>query len=193
MDSVEVAAPLSFLLPDDAKFGPAMTVLTNKQKLFVLACLDFGCNVNHSRAAMLAGYQGGPDVTKVKGHYLAHDPKIQAAFLEEAGKRLQAGTIAATALLIETMADKSQETKDRLKAAQMVLDRGGLHAMSEHKVVVNHTDDRASKLLRLAELARAAGQDPREVLGDLADITDVDYEVVTKKVSREALIEEKNG
>lgn len=165
-------------LPDEGRLGPAMRALNERQRRFVIAMLDLGCQANHTRAAVLAGYGGTNETLRVTGHRLSHDDKVQAAILEEARKRLTTGTIAAVSLLIDTITDTTADRKDRLKASQILMDRGGLHAISEHTVKVEHTDDRAEKLAKLIALAKAQGIDPRSLLGNLSDVIDADYRVL---------------
>lgn len=165
-------------LPPDGELGPAMKALNERQQLFVLACLNMGSRVDHTRAVKIAGYQGTKNSYKVQAHRLAHDAKVQAAILEEAGKRIQAGTIAASGLLVEVIGAKKVPVKDKLKAAGMLLDRGGLPAASEHRVTVTHPEDRVAKLQRMANLAKSLGLDPRQLLGNLSDAIEGDYEVL---------------
>ena len=91
---------------------------------------------------------------------------------------MQAGTLVASAVLLETMAGKKVAVKDKLKAAGMVLDRGGLPSASEHRVTVTQTEDRVVKLQRLVNLAKSLGQDPKMLLGNLADAIEGDFTVL---------------
>ena len=176
--------PAKLLKPDEAhlralipaELGPAMQALNERQRIFVVALLDQGTKHNQSAAARKAGYRGKPETIRVMGHQLAHYPKVQAAILEEAKKRLQLGTGAAAALLLETIGDKKVGRHDRLRAAESVLDRGGLHARTEHTVTV--TKDRTEKLRDICRLAREFGLDPRQVVGDLADVLEGDFKVL---------------
>jgi hypothetical protein len=60
--------------------------------------------------------------------------------------------------------------KVRLKAAEMILDRGGLHGVHEARQTGDgEGGGRAEKMLRLALLAKLLGVDPRQVMGNLAD------------------------
>ncbi len=170
--------------PDAGKFGPKMAALPPRMQRFVLACLSVGEKMNHTKAAEMAGYEAGKagsSQLKVQGHRLAHDIRVREALLEMAGSHFQASTLMAAMYLTKTVADSSVDHGIRVKAAIGILDRGGLHAKSEHNVNVTHTDNRAEKLLKLAELAKAAGQDPRAVLGELADVTDVEFKMVADK------------
>ena len=167
------------MLPEEGKLGPAMKRLNDRQRLFVLACLELGCETNHTKAAAIAGYSGNPDTMKVTAHRLAHDEKVQAALLEEAKRRVQAGTMGATALLVQTVGDETIDRKVRLKAAVEVLDRGGLHAVREVRAPDGGGEGgRTEKLLRLAVLAKMLGQDPKALLGNLADVVPADLRVV---------------
>lgn len=172
--------------PNNGQFGPAMSKLTAMQQRFVIASIAIGGRRGGPKAAAWAGYnqdnKPGSTYLRVMAYKLKQDPKIRAAFVEMAKNEFEASTLYAANFLINLVADSKAEHKDRIKAASAILDRGGLHAMSEHKVSVTHNDDRASKLLRLAELARKAGQDPRQVLGDLADVTDADFVMVEPKL-----------
>lgn len=182
-------AHLAAMIPAESDLGPAMRALTDRQRVFVVALLNMGSKLDQSRAAKMAGYLGNQAVLKVSGHRLAHSPKVQAAILEEAKKRMQLGTAAATALMIETIGDKTVAHKDRLRAAEGVLDRGGIHHMTEHRIEVNHNDTRTEKILRVVQLARQLGKDPRELLGNLADAMEGDFKVLEEETSPSATAE----
>ena len=155
-----------------------MLAINPQQREFVFALMGQGLTLNYTEAARSAGYATTEGSQRDAGYRLAHDEKVLAAIHEEAYKRLRAGTLAATALLTEFVAAEAVDPAVRLKAATALMDRGGLHARSEHLVAVTHSDDRAAKVARLVELARAQGQDPREVLGSLADAIEGDYAVL---------------
>lgn len=168
----------AILIPDEGKLGPAMRALNERQRRFVIAMLDLGCQSNHYRAAVLAGYNGNENTLRVTAHRLAHDERVQAAILEEARARLTSGTIAAASFLFDVISNPKAQDKDRLKAAQMLMDRGGLHALSEHKITVEHTDDRAEKIKKLVEMCLANGEDPKKVLGNTADVIEAEFKVI---------------
>jgi hypothetical protein len=156
-----------------------MQAINEQQREFVLALMRQGLTLDYTAAARSAGYCAeNPETANRAAYRLAHDEKVLAAIHEEAYRRLQAGTLAAVELLTGFIGDAEVDSAVRLKAATALMDRAGLHAKSEHLVAVSHTDDRQSKLLRLAELARAAGQDPKLVLGSLADALEGDYSVL---------------
>ena len=168
-------------LPDEAKLGPCMKALSESHRLFVLSLLDQGTRLNLTNAYKSAGYEACGVAARVGAHRLGHDPRIQAALLEESRKRTQLGTVAATAYLLEVIQDGEVDTRERLKAAGMILDRGGMHSLTEHRVEISHNDNRLEKILRVAELARLTGQDPKALLGNLSDVVEADFEIIEQK------------
>jgi hypothetical protein len=60
--------------------------------------------------------------------------------------------------------------KDRTKAIEILLNRTGLHALTEHKVKVEHTVDNEEALRKIAFLAKRVGIDPSKLLGTEATI-----------------------
>ena len=174
---------------EDGELGPAMQSLTDKQRKFVAAVIALGRNGlrNYSQAARLAGYSDHKDRCRVTGYVLAHDARVQAAILEESKKRINvAAAVVATPAVIEIALNKKLDPKDRLKACEMLFNRGGLPAQSEHKVTVEHRQP--AKMAELAErLAKELGVDPVRLLGINraaaqvidADFTEVEHEATT--------------
>lgn len=147
-----------------AKWGPAMRRLNPRQREFVMVLLETGTS-NMTKAAKLAGYTGTQDSLYVTASRLAHDPKIQEAIREEAGRRLNTGGIMAVSRLL-TIAENTTDEKTALKAIEMVMNRTGLHAVSEHKVQVDHTNgDPVEQIKRVQHLALTLGLDPVKLLG----------------------------
>ncbi len=172
---------LAEMLPEGEDLGPAMRECSKRQRVFVVLLLDQGSKQDRTRAAEMAGYQGSTrNSLKVTAHWLAHNPKVQAAVLEEARKRMTLGTGAAAALLLETIADEKAHRKDRLRAAADLLDRSGIPAMSEHKVSVERTLSRDEKLLRVVELSRLLGRNPSEFLGSLVELLPDDLKTLER-------------
>lgn len=149
------------------KYGPAMQKLNERQRLFVLNLMEFGDD-NFTRAARAAGYTdtGDPKTTAIRlqAHKLAHDPRIQEAMLEEAKRRLQGGLILAVSTLVTHV--RSADPKVALKAAEMLMNRGGIHALSEHKVNVEHTLNEEEMVKSIEMMAQKMGIDPSSLLGD---------------------------
>lgn len=134
------------------EYGPAMAALTEKQRRFVLAMVEVpGCS--HADAARIAGYSDVKDGAKVRGHHAAHNPKVQDAIREEAGKRLHSSSLIAANVIVAMLTDASVPAKEKLKAAGMLLDRTGFAAVQ--KIDVTRKDESGGAVLdqirRLAE------------------------------------------
>jgi len=152
---------------DSGKLGDAMLQLLPRQRKFVVALLETG-TTNYTRAAKMAGYGGNSESgLRVQASRLAHDPRIIRALREEGERRLRASAVMATSVLIN-IAENGLTAKDRLKAAEMILNRTGLHALTEHKTTVEHTTDELGKIERITALARGLGLDPAKLLGQNA-------------------------
>ncbi|HEX3920064.1 MAG TPA: hypothetical protein VHW60_22225 [Caulobacteraceae bacterium] len=147
----------------DAKLGPAMNALAPRMRQFVLAKLQTGCS--NAAAAQLAGYAGNADVLKAQGWKLAHDDRVQAAMLEEARKYIRDSSVMAIDIIIEIARNPEVDPKDRLKAAVELLNRGGLNAVSEHKVTVERTLDDEALVERVKMFAGRLGIDATKLLG----------------------------
>lgn len=144
--------------------GPAMRALNKRQRAYVVVCLETG-SANQKRNAQLAGYTGNDSALAVQGWRLAHDPKVLAAMEEEAHRRLRSGALMATSRLIH-LAENAREEKDQLKAIDMILNRTGFHAKTEHKIDVTHEHRGPAEIqARIKELAERLGVDPVKLLG----------------------------
>lgn len=178
----------------DYKLGPAMQACTEGQQRFVIALLESGGR-NRTAAAAMAGYEGDRNTLSRTAYRLAHDARIQAALREEGQKRLGSAAVLAASYLVELIEnpDPTIQPKDKLKAVEMVLNRVGMHAMSEHKVTVENITDDEGKIARIIEIAKKRGLDPRALLGDRmpagpAVIEVVDAEVVATTAGLEDLL-----
>lgn len=151
--------------------GSAMLALTERQRKFVLYLLETGSD-NASAAARAAGYGGNDSSIRVTGWRIAHNPKVQAAIREEGLRRMGASVLAVTSHLVDIATGRETRATvgERLKAMSMVLNRVGLHEMSEHKVSVEHTVDDASMIKRITHLATKLGIDPQKLLGQVTPI-----------------------
>jgi phage terminase small subunit len=149
-------------VPDECDLGPAMLALTKPQQAFVTAVMLDG-GKNYKAAALIAGYGGNPNAAHVSAHHLMRNPKVLAAIREEADRRLRSGVALASSTLVELCGDVSQSGSVRLKAAEALLDRGGLLLVKEH--VVHHEDNRATKEVRemILSLAKANNLDIKKL------------------------------
>lgn len=136
---------------DEGELGPKMRALQPKQQAFVMALLVNGDD-NASRAARDAGYSPAANVVNVTAHRLMHDARIQEAIQEESVRRLNSASILAVSELVKIAGNPAH--KSQTKAIEMILNRTGLHAKSEHKVSVEHMmgdDELRDKIKHLAE------------------------------------------
>lgn len=166
-------------IPSDAKLGPAMSNLNERQRAFVVAMVEMG-GINFTRAALAAGYGNGKtDAAAVQGNRLAHDENIIAAIHEEAYRRLRSGNIMAVQTLLEIADDHAAENKDRLKACEMILNRSGIPATTEHLVKVERADMSEEVMIkRIRQLAQKQGIDPVKLLGSAAAPVDAEFSVI---------------
>jgi phage terminase small subunit len=166
------------LIPDETKLGPGMQALSERHRCFVGALVMQGGKLDFTKAARAAGYEAKPESLRVIAHRLAHSEDIQAAIQEEARRRVRTSSLAATAMLDEILANPETETRDRLMAIRMVMERTE-PATTEHKVSVERRDlTRPQVIAQLRELIVEAGGDPRKFIGNLADTTDADFKVL---------------
>lgn len=166
-------------MSDEPEFGPAMSALSERQRNFVLAMIEVpGCS--HAEAARRAGYSDIAEGAKVRGHYCAHNPAVQEAMREEAGKRLQASSLLAAGILMKMLTDDGIEPKDRIKAAGMLLDRSGFGAAQTINVNKTVTDRSGTAVMaRLKELARKHGIDPMKLLSDETAVVEAEFTEVS--------------
>lgn len=158
------------------KPGSAMQKLNERQQAFVLAAMANGGR-NYAQAAREAGFSDEGGSAKATAYRLSHDPKIQAALMEEANRRLNTGSVLAVSVLLELVNGDSLDPKDRLKAIELVLNRTGMHAKSEHKVEVKHTDETSKEMVeRIKLLSAQMGIDSQKLLGNC--VVEGEYEEV---------------
>lgn len=152
-------------MSDETDYGPAMAALTEKQRGFVLAMLTIpGCS--HAQAAREAGYSDTADGAKSRGYYCAHNPAVQAAIREEAGKRLNSLSLVAANVMMEVMLDPEGDPRNKTKAAMAVLDRTGFAAAQNINVNKTVTDNSGAALMeRIQKAAAVLGVEPAQLLG----------------------------
>lgn len=147
---------------DDGRFGPAMKALNPRQRAFVISMLETGKN-NNMLHAKNAGYSGTDQALAVTGYRLSHDDRIQAAVHEEAQRRLNSAAVIATSRVVSLL--DSNDEKIQLKAAEMLFNRTGLHAKTEHKVTVEHIEDDKTLVDQARRLAAELGVDITKMIG----------------------------
>lgn len=145
-------------------FGPAMKALAPQQQRFVVALLELG-TTNYTRAALAAGYKDGAGIN-VTASRLAHDEKVLRALNEEAKRRLLASAPMAISELVKIAEDSApMDKKYKLKAIEMILNRTGHHALSEHRVDVQHSYSDGDAIQKIYQLSKTLGLDPVKLLG----------------------------
>jgi hypothetical protein len=143
------------VVPEEA-CGPAMAAISPAQRAFVMAKVHFGCN--NAEAARRAGYsRNQPADAKVTAYRLAHNDGVQAAIIEESRKLMAGEGPRSIRTLVAIRDDRSKEAKDRIKAAVELLNRGGLQAVSEHHLTVEHHMTDAQKDQRILALCNELG------------------------------------
>ena len=149
-------------MTSDFEFGPKMRVLTEKQRAFVMALVEFP-NLSHAESARMAGYSDKSEAAKVTACNLMQDKKIVEAMQEQAGKRLWAISMKA-AWRVEQLID-SDDSAVALKAALSTLDRVG-HAPQQNININQHVTDNSGKAImeRIQALAAKHGLDPQKLL-----------------------------
>lgn len=180
--------PIEALAGGNTDFGPAMRRLPNEMmRKYVLVRVMQG-KTNFTRAAEMAGYSAvSENSLKVQAHRLEHDPRVQAAIHEEslrqARHNLGSALVRASERVIDVMENVQAKDSDTLKAASMIFDRMGLHAVSEHKSTIEHIGDSPEVIEKVRRLAASLGMDAEKLLGarlnkQKAVVVDAEYEVV---------------
>lgn len=161
-------------LPAVDERTPEMQDLTDLQARFVMAMVITGAQ-NATECARIAGYGGGAKAQQVRGHELIANPKIIRAFKAEAAKRLEAGVLIGASVIMEIALDPGH--KDRLKAAESLLNRGGMALITKHEHDVNINDTRSTKQLEayIVHMAKQMKMDPVKLLGYSPDATDAEF------------------
>ena len=152
------------ILPDMSQIGPCMRALNYKQQKFVRQYL---VHHNATRAFIEAGY--APESANNNASHHLHLEHIQAAIQEEARKLFVSSGPKSHAVMAEVMDNPMLAAKDRLRAAELIANRAGLHAMSEHKVTVAHTMDHAALIQKLKALGEELGMDVSKPLAEFGD------------------------
>jgi len=153
---------------DEGRLGPAMRLLTDRQRRFVYAMCrpGPGGDLNHTEAAEIAGYIGDRATLQTTGSRLYHDEKVRAGMLEVGFAKMGGAVPMAVSMLIQIATTSLKET-NRMKAAGMILNRAGLPEVSKHEVKVTRELTQEEKIEKAIRLAKALGLDPRQMLGNI--------------------------
>ena len=161
--------PIEALAGGSLDFGPTMRRLTPLQRNYVLVRVNQGVK-NCAAAAEMAGYANKSyGSLRVQAYMLEHDPKIQAAIHEEALRQARHNfgsmIVRASERVGEILENPQVAPNDTLKAAAMIFDRMGLHAVSEQKRTVEHIGDSPEVVEKIKRLAAQLGMDAGKLLG----------------------------
>jgi uncharacterized protein (DUF2164 family) len=146
------------------KLGPAMRALPS-DRWRAAAVARFMVPVSGrwsgNAAACRAAASTKPEALKVTAHRIFHDARMVAALRELGEYYLRTGVPDALTVVHEIMADTKH--KDRLKAAQVVINYAH-PVQTAHHVVVEHVDDR--RMLEFAlKLAEEMGVEAGKLIG----------------------------
>lgn len=158
-------------------FGPAMLALSERQRAFVVQVVHHG--VNYARAYHAAGYEGDPTALKNNGSRLARRPDVIAAIQEEGSRAIRGHVATAISTLVEISSGSHYSPRDRTRASEALLDRGGFGRQTEHKVTVERPNTVAEQVARIRQMAKDLGIDPRELLGQAGVVVDADFKLIT--------------
>lgn len=171
-----LARPTRVVLPDEENLGPAMRNITEAQRGFVIAWVVSRASTP-TEAAMMAGYGGTDDATRVAAKVLMRSPKVIAAIKEEADKFACAWAVMSVKNIIE-IANNTRH-KDSFAANKYLQDRAGLTVKTTHEVIVTDNRTPADILAAIHDMAKRMGDDPRKLLG--FDPVDAEFEEMSSE------------
>jgi len=149
----QVIPPLTF---NEDDLGDAMRSLNNGRRAFVHFKVHAG--LSNADAALAAGYS--PATASMQGSQIAGNPAVQAAILEEARKVIRSEAPRSVATLVAIRDDAEASPRDRIKCAQLLMDRGGLAAVVESHLTVTHQLSESEQDRKILQLAAELGLGP---------------------------------
>lgn len=166
--------------------GPLMAALEERQRNFIKAMLanPWGRQGDWAKAA---GYSDHLGAERVRGHHLANNPRIMAAAREYAAGHFLDGTGVTMAISVLIAELSNKDARIRLHAANSILDRGGVSAKTEHRVVVSHSAEDMEKIA--LRLATELGIEPMKLIG--GNTIDVDKAQLHGTRTNQAIFEGK--
>lgn len=164
-------------MSEQTEFGPKMRALTDKQRAFVMALVEFP-GMSGADAARAAGYSDVGEGCKVRASQMRSDQRIIEAIGEQAGKRLWAISLKAAGRLDQLM--DSEDDAVALKAALGVLDRTGMAAQQNININQTVRDESGKAIMdRIRQLAQKHGLDEGRLLGKpVAPVVDAEFSEV---------------
>lgn len=161
--------------------GPCMKALGNdKMRAFVIALQD-GPDLNYSRAAREAGYEGSDQIIWNQAYKLAHNPRVIEAIAEEAKRRLNASVGWSVSQLIN-LGQAAKSDTDKIKALEKIMDRVpgfGAKTTVDHNVTVRDDRTPAQMLAAIMQFSKQIGVGPDVALRQLTGpVVDAEFSVV---------------
>lgn len=166
--------PVTAYTPDHP-YGPVMEGLTRRQRAFVISLNNTG-GANASASAREAGYSDSGTSANVVASHLIHDPKIQAAIVEDQKARII--SFAPAARLVVERISATEGHRDQLKAALALMTRAGITVPGDKGVKITVHMSTEEKREKIKQIFRALGQETRQLVPAL----DADFEEVVPKV-----------
>jgi hypothetical protein len=148
------------------KLGPAMRALpSDRWRAAAMArfMVKPGRGGGNAAACRAAGFTGTTDSLKSTAYRVFHDPRMLEALHELGEAYIKQGVPDALMTVTSIMADKRSRGADRLKAAQIFIDRHH-PAQTTHHVTVEHVDDH--RMVEFAmKLASEMGVEAQKLIG----------------------------
>jgi hypothetical protein len=132
-----------------AGYGPCMSILTPMQRSFVEVIFDHP-ELSRAHCCQRAGYKGDYEAVKKMGYRLMRNPLVLDGIRETAETTLR-GKLPKTLHAIDNIIS-DPEHRGHQKTLIAVMDRTGMHAITETRSTITHTIDRADLLGKIALL-----------------------------------------
>jgi phage terminase small subunit len=163
-------------VPARELMGPAMRRLNPNQQRFVCALGVFGGQM--TEAYKWAGFGSTTDRSaQSASSRLAAKEDVKEAIREEALRRMDNSTLLAVSTVIRIA--QGADDKLALKAAELLMDRTGFHAKSEHKVVIEDGRTTNELIDFIRSRSAAHGLDANAMLGlPNPNVVEAEYEDV---------------
>ena len=142
----------------DSPDTPAFNLLTDKQKAFVVALMQFGSGKGkRTQCARIAGYDGEDTSLRVIAHQLFHNSNVQAALREITTAHMLSFQL----MSIDGIADLAESARDesvKLKALLAIADRTGFNAVQS--INVKHEDVNRSEDQMIERMVALVAKNP---------------------------------
>jgi phage terminase small subunit len=142
--------------------GPKMAALWD-DRVRTFALIMAAGEENGAKAAREAGYSDAGEACKVRASELMHNPAVLAAIEEASRSSLQWLAPRAIGAAKAILGDPKHKAHARM--IEVVLDRTGFFAKTEHKVTVEHTVDLKDLEALARRLAQENGIAPERFIG----------------------------